>query len=165
MSNPAWAAGRDRMNRDMRECVRLGLLVGMPGRIGRGETRLSRARAEVAWMKQQDQELRELRERGDLEALATETNAEAWQRLHDLSLGFFDKVLSQDIEFNIENVQLLRVQNDTAQKVITISQKVAIERFRAQNIGALARVIERMRLRGKEPETIDHEPQTIGFDT
>lgn len=181
--NSRASKARDRMNADFRECVRLGLLVGMPGRLTPGkETRISRARAELKRMKEQDRELATLRQAGDLEALSTETNAQAWQRLHDKSINFFDKVLSENIPLNLDNAALIRIQNDTAQKVITISQKVAIERFRAQNIGALARVIERMRSRGvivehEEPEpqhrlfepgpnavTVAEIPETVGFD-
>ena len=147
---------------DMRECVRLNLVVGYPGRLTPGETRVSRARKEIARMREMDERIIALRELGDEAAIAAPTNADKFREIHGKSLDFFDEVLSTPVVVCEENAKLLNVKLQAASKTIGVGARVAIELYRGQKIGALARLLERL----AEPvgDTIENGPALIGFD-
>jgi hypothetical protein len=113
-------------------------------------------------MREQDARLLALRELGDEAALAAPTNADKFREIHGKSLDFFDKVLSEDVEFCEENAKLLNIQLQAASKTIGVGARVAIELYRGQKIGALARLLERL----AEPvgDTIENGPSLVGFD-
>lgn len=111
-------------------------------------------------MRSMDEKLLELRRRGESEM---STYAERFEEIHGKALDFFDKALSEDIEFTEENAKLLNIQLAAASKTIQTSAKLAIERFRGQNMGALARLLERMQTPALEHEVA--EPELVGFDT
>lgn len=158
MSDPNSAAvrARDKLNREMRECVALGLLVGMPYRLGRGETRITRARKEIAHMRELDEVLGP----ADLP-----THASRFREIHEKSLDYFDEVLSAELPFDAEHAELARLHTiklTAAAKTIQIASRVAIELYRGQRTDVIQRILERHRLR--QAGAVEHEPQIIGFE-
>lgn len=153
-------AGARRFAEDMQECVRLGLVVGYPGRLTPGETRITRARKELAHMKELDTLLA---------PAGMPTHADKFRDIHGKSLDYFDQVLSAELPFDADSADLAKLHNiklAAASKTIQIGARVAIELYRGQNVNALARLLERM----GEGQTIDAEraepesPALVGFD-
>lgn len=157
-----FAAARDKHNAEMRHLVDLGMLCGMPGRLTPGETRISRAMAELDRMAAEDRVLSELQAAGDPEAMESASNAQRWNELHGHSLVFYREVLTTPIPIEEGNEKLLNIKLAAASKVITTSAKLAVERFRGQRVSAISRLLDRVkRLEGSEA---DSAPQTIGFE-
>jgi hypothetical protein len=143
----------------MQECVRLGLIVGFPGRLTPGETRVTRARKEIANLKAHDERILALREEGDSDALEVETNSEQWTRIHGRSLQVYEDVLAPTYkQGNEDDLPWIKLQLETAHTVNRITARFAVERYRGQRAGALARLMER--LQKPEPEI---ETEVSGF--
>ena len=147
---------RDAHNAEMRQLLEMGYISRMPGRLRRGETLLSAANKELDRMIEQDEKLELLREEGDLDAWASRTNAEVWSDIHSDSLKVFKKIVSADIPFTEENIKLIREQREAGSKVLTISARVDIAKFKGQLPGAVARLFARMEALD-EAKTIENE--------
>lgn len=108
-------------NREMQALRRLGLIVGVPMRLGRGETMESRAMAELDHMERMDEALA---------AVGEATHADRFRELHGQSLGFAREVLSTPVAVTEENIKLLQLKKDVSGQVMRIAARVAIEVYR-----------------------------------
>lgn len=157
----ATQAGSARYRANLQEAVRLGLLVGYPLRLTPGENRISRALKEIEHMEKLDLAIVE-------SGADMPTYAERFNEIHGLALGYFKEVLSAPIPFDktaeaLEYSKLHNVKLQAAAKTMGISARLAIERFRAENVGALRRLLERMKEAPAAVEAVA-EPTLIGFD-
>ena len=108
---------------------------------------LTRARKEIAWMRELDAKYAALRaEYPDDPGLPASAPAgEAFRRLTHQSLAVFDKIVSAEIPFDEDHIKLIREQREAAATTIRIGVRVAMELYRGAQLGALNLLLERLK--------------------